>query len=261
MAAGEGVDERGAVVAVTLHRDGGELQPGDPAFSARLQRGDGVGAQVQPHCLVQEGGGFVDGEAQVGGAHFGQLAARSQPRQRQRRVFARGDHQVQGRRQMLNEKCQRLPDRGRLDDVVVVQHQQRRRRERRQLVDQRGQQRFQRRRLWRTQRGQHARAQLRRNPLHRRREIDEKARRIVVANVEREPGDRTPTLRNPGADQRRLAKTRRRGDQRQPAVQPGVQPRQQTRAVDGVGARRWDVELGGQQRRSHGVAGASPRPR
>ncbi len=142
MAAGEGVDKSVDVAGVSLHRDGGELQPGDPALRARLQRGEGVRAQGQPHRLAQKGGSFFQGEAQIGGAHFGQLAARPQPRQRQRRVLARGNHQVQRRRQVIDQEGQRVADGGGLNDVVVIQHQNEGRRQRGDLVDQCGQDRF-----------------------------------------------------------------------------------------------------------------------
>ena len=51
--------------------------------------------EVQPHHLVEELGRLVRGEAQVGGAQLGQLAAGAQAGQRQRRVLAAGDDQVQ----------------------------------------------------------------------------------------------------------------------------------------------------------------------
>ena len=39
MAAGKSLDKAGHVFA-PLHREGGQLQPSDPAFGPRLQRGD-----------------------------------------------------------------------------------------------------------------------------------------------------------------------------------------------------------------------------
>ena len=92
--AGEAGDEAGDVVAA-LHRQRRQLERGDPALGAPLQRGDVLGRQRQPHHVVEVGRGLVGGEAQVGGADLDQLAAGPQPGQRQRRVGAAGDHQVQ----------------------------------------------------------------------------------------------------------------------------------------------------------------------
>ncbi len=52
-----------------------------------------------------------------------QLAARPQARQRQRRVGATRDHEVDLRRQVLDQERHRLVDLRRFDDVVVVEHQ------------------------------------------------------------------------------------------------------------------------------------------
>ena len=90
---GEAGDEAGDVVA-PLHRERRQLERGDPAFGAPLQRGDVLRRQLQPHHLVEVRGGLVGREAQVGRADLDELAARAQAGQRQRRVGAAGDHQV-----------------------------------------------------------------------------------------------------------------------------------------------------------------------
>ena len=82
-----------------------------------------AGVDCQAHRLVEVGGGLVGGEAQVGGADLEQLAPGAQARQRQGRVGAAGDHQVDLRRQVLEQERHRLVDLRRLDDVVVVEHQ------------------------------------------------------------------------------------------------------------------------------------------
>ena len=92
--AGEAGDEAGDVVA-PLHRERRQLQRGDPALGAPLQRGDVACRQVQAHHLVEVGRRLVGREAQVGGADLDQLAARAQAGQRQRRIGPAGDHQVQ----------------------------------------------------------------------------------------------------------------------------------------------------------------------
>ena len=66
----------------------------------------------QAHHLVEVGGRLVGREAQVGGADLDQLAARPQPGQRQRRVGAAGDHQVQLRGQVLEQERHPVLDLG-----------------------------------------------------------------------------------------------------------------------------------------------------
>ena len=67
MAASERLDEASRV-CLSLHGDGGELQPGNPAFRAGLQRGDVCLGEVQPHHLIEKLGGFGRGKTQVGEA-------------------------------------------------------------------------------------------------------------------------------------------------------------------------------------------------
>ena len=93
-----------AVSRVSLHGEGGQLQTGNPAFGAGFQRGDISVGEIQPHHPVEEFSGFGGGEAQVGGAQFGELTAGAQAGQRQGRVFAGGDDQVHLRRQVFDEK-------------------------------------------------------------------------------------------------------------------------------------------------------------
>ena len=85
MAAGQLADERGRI-GMPVQRVRRQDQAGDPAFGARGQRRDLVGGQAQAQQLIEEGLDLVGGEAQVGGAHLGQLAVRAQAHQRQRRV-------------------------------------------------------------------------------------------------------------------------------------------------------------------------------
>ena len=84
---GEARDEARDVVAA-LHRERRQLERGDPALGAPLQRGDVARGQVQPHHLVEVRGGLVGREAQVGGTDLDELAPRAQASQRQRRVGA-----------------------------------------------------------------------------------------------------------------------------------------------------------------------------
>ena len=78
---GECLDEPGNIL-VSLHRQRGQLQAGNPAFGAVFQGGDIFRREVEAHHLVEKFGGFGGGKTQVGGAQFGQLAAGAQASQR-----------------------------------------------------------------------------------------------------------------------------------------------------------------------------------
>lgn len=86
--------------------------------------------------------GLLGREAQIGGAELDELATPSQPGQRQRRVGAAGDHQVELGRQVLQQEGHPVLDLAGVDDVVVVEHQHDLVRERAELVEQRGQDGF-----------------------------------------------------------------------------------------------------------------------
>ena len=102
-------------------RQRGQLQRRDPALGALGQRRDVRRGQREAHRPVEVVRRLLRGEAQVGGADLDQLAARAEPGQRQRRVGAGGDHQVQLRRQVVQQERHPVVDLRRVDDVVVVQ--------------------------------------------------------------------------------------------------------------------------------------------
>ena len=190
VAAGEGRHERGRVGAVA-QRQGGQLQAGRPALGARHQRRHLPLRQAQPHARVQELGGLLGSEAQVGGAHLGQLAAGAQARQRQRRILAGGEHQVDRRRQMLEQEGDGGVDGRGAHQVVVVQHQQARLGQGGQVVDQAGEDGLGRRRGRRgVQPGQRRAATGGGDRLEGGDQVAENLVSVLVALVEREPGDR-----------------------------------------------------------------------
>ena len=82
-------------VGVTAQRQGQQLQPGDPALGALLQRGDIAPIQFQPRGLPQKIGRFFQRELQIGLANLRHLTARAQARERQRRILAREDDHAQ----------------------------------------------------------------------------------------------------------------------------------------------------------------------
>jgi hypothetical protein len=75
--AGEVGDEHRRVVA-TSERQCGELQRGDPPLCPRFEGVHVGGGEVESHRIVQVGRRLLLGEAQVGGTHLEQLAARPQ---------------------------------------------------------------------------------------------------------------------------------------------------------------------------------------
>ena len=87
------------------------------------------------------------------------------PGQRECGILSGGDDQVQLRRQMIDQKSERLIDRFGIKCMVIIQHQHHPIGDHGDFVQQSGQQRFAGRWLRRLERGQHACADLRRNRL------------------------------------------------------------------------------------------------
>ena len=249
---GEAGDEAGDVVAA-LHRERRQLERGDPPFGAPLQRGDVLRRQGQSHHLVEVRRSLVGREAQVGGADLDELAAPSQPRQRQRRVGAAGDHQVDLRGQVLQQERHPVLDVARVDDVVVVEHQHDIVRDGAELVEQRGEDRFD-RRLGRLQERERTCTDPGHRRLQRGDQVGPEQRGIVVALVEREPR-RGPSIGGSGGQpvgqQRRLAEPGRSGHQRQRRLGPTAQALDQSRTRDQTAPPPGDVELGLEQRACH----------
>jgi hypothetical protein len=188
MAAGEGGHERRRV-SPAGQRQSGQLQPGCPALGAFRQRRHLPLRQAHAHAHIQERGRLLRGEAQIGGAQFGQLAAGAHPRQRQRRILAGGDDQVDRWRQVIEQEGESLVDGGRAHQVVVVQHQQARGGQGGQVVDQAGEDGCGRRCGQRgIQSGQRRAAAGGGDGLESSDEVAEELVSVLVVLVEREPG-------------------------------------------------------------------------
>ena len=89
----------------TLQGKRRQLQAGDPAFGATFQQGKLALAEFQPHRAAQKESTFVGRKAQVVGVQLDKLAVNSKPLQRQGRIGAADEHDLQPRRQMFEEKC------------------------------------------------------------------------------------------------------------------------------------------------------------
>ena len=122
VAAGERADESGDVAAAA-QRQGDQLQSGDPAFRAGLERVDVRGGKAETHDLVQEALRLVRREAQVGGAQLSQRFSSPQAGQRERRIRATRDQQVQLRRKVVEQERHGLVHWPCVDHVVVIEHE------------------------------------------------------------------------------------------------------------------------------------------
>ena len=122
MAAGERGHEPGGIV-MPAQRQRGQRQPGRPALGPGRQRRHRRIGQGRPRVLEQLRR-LRGREPQLSRAHFGQLAACPQPRQRQRRVAAAGQHHAYPGRPVLKQERERLVHLPRADQVVIVEDQQ-----------------------------------------------------------------------------------------------------------------------------------------
>jgi hypothetical protein len=253
VAAREGRDEPGRV-GVAVQRQPRQLHPGDPALGAGHQRRQAGAGQVQPG-LPQQRGRLFGREAQVALAQFHELPAGTQPRQRQRWVRAAGHHHPQLGRQPVEQEPEAVVDRRRIDDVVVVQHQGEPVSLRHQRVEQGGHHRL-RRRLRAVQQRGDLPADPGPHPVERGGGIAPEPGRVVVAGVQRQPGDRPlaaagrrPAAGCGGPSHRAGWSCRTRagctpGPGRVPCPRPGPQ---QPRTGKEPGPRPGNVQLGGQQ--------------
>ena len=118
--AGERRDE-GPPVLAAGERQGGEPEPGGPALGAPVQARDVVGVEPERERVVEQRRRLGVGEAQVGGADLGELAADAQAPDRQRRLGPGGDRELQRRRPAVEEERHRLVHPRVGDHVVVVE--------------------------------------------------------------------------------------------------------------------------------------------
>ena len=212
-----------------------------------------LGASVQAHRLVQVGGRLIGREAQVGGADLDELAARSEAGEGQRGVGAGRDHQVELRRQVVEQERHPGLDLRVVDHVVVIEHQHDVIGRGAQAVEQRGQGGLDGRRRCVEQRADRvgdARCRL----LEPGDDIGPERCGVVVAGVERDPRGGSPgfgAARQPVGEQRGLPEARRRGDERQPRPCPAIQQLGQARTRDHAGAAAGGMELGREQRAGH----------
>ena len=244
VAAGERGHERGGI-GLSAQRQRGQLQPGRPALGPGRQRRHRPLRQRRRRVLEQFGG-LRGHEPKLGLAYLGQLAARSQPRQRQRRIAAAGQRHAYPVRPVLDQERERLVHLPRSDHVVIVEDKQGLLLPG-QVVDQSRDQPPERRRRGRPEQRRHPFAGPGAGPVQRGHRVAPEPGRIVVPRIQRQPPDRLPAAPGPVGQQDRLAVSRRGADQDQPPGQALIEPRRQPRPRHQVRPRPGQVQLGGQQ--------------
>ena len=251
---GEPGDEAADVVAPP-ERECGELQRGDPPLGAFLQGLDVPRGEAQSRRFVEVGGGLVGGEPQVGGTDLDQLAASPPSREWQVGVGAGAEHDVDVGREVLQQEGQPLVDLVVVDQVVVVEDQPHLARCCGQLVEQSGEHKVG--RQW----GggdelQRTRANAGHGALEGAHDVRPERRRLVVRLVEREPrygAVAVGCLPKPLGEERRLAESRRSGDQGQFGLSSATQMRDQPCACHETASQLRDVQLGCDQRTRHEI--------
>jgi len=132
--AGERSDERPAVAAVA-QRERGELKPRGPALGPLLQHLDVGGFEIECERAVEQPVGLSVVEAQIAGAKLRELAGRAKAPERQRRLGAGRDHELELARHVTGQERDRGVDQLVRDDVVVVEDEHDRGGQLAQLVD------------------------------------------------------------------------------------------------------------------------------
>jgi hypothetical protein len=225
VAAGERGHERGGIV-LPAQGQRGQLQPGRPALGPGRQRRHRRIRQSRRRVLEQLPG-LRGGEPQVGRADLGQLAAGPQPRQRQRRIAAAGQHHADPGRPVLDQECERLVHLPCADQVVIVEDEQGLLPG--QIVDQRRDQALERRRRGRAEQRSHPFADPGAGPVQRGYRVMPEPGWVVIPRVQREPGDRGPGVPGPVGEQDCLAVPGRGAGQDQPPRQALIEPCRQPR--------------------------------
>jgi hypothetical protein len=165
-------------------------------------------------------------EPQLGDTELHQLPSGPHPGQGQRRVGSGGQRHVDARREVVEEEAERVVAGGVGDEVVVVQHQEQLCADRVQVVEQRRQDQSVKVGAGAPQRLQRGRPHLRLDCPQGVHQIGPQAGRVVVALVDREPGDPAATGRHPPlAEQSGLAEPGRRVQQAQLGLQARLEQR------------------------------------
>ena len=251
--------------AAERHR--GEPQAGGPALGALVQQLDVGGRQVQRELLVEQLLGLAGAELQLGRADLDQLARRAQPGERERRVDAGGDRDLQVARRVLEQERDRAVDELVVQLVVVVEHEHDAVGQLGELVDQPREHHGVDRRPGVRQRGEHAAAEPGQDRAQGGDDVAPEAHGVVVRGIERDPRERpVGALRPPPLGEHgRLAPAGGRADEHQPPAHPRRQLDNKLVArhvalvdIGGVELRGSDLHAGCDSRRAHARLPTSP---
>ncbi len=238
------------VVCRMLQGKRGHLQTGDPALGFAFEGAQKVFGQGEADGRREKARGFTGGEAQRFEPDFAQALLQAPPCQRQRRHFAADEHQMQLRRQVIDEKGDGGVDFRTGYGVVSVDDDHHMARRFRQFAEQ-GRQQIAGCRQLQSADQEHRRAShVRHGRLHGRDEMIEKTDQVPVFGVEGEPGDvEPPRFATQGIGHHRcFAEPGRRCDDRQRSPQPVAQLVDQAWPADGMWSRGGNADFGVDQR-------------
>jgi hypothetical protein len=233
--AGEALQRRVAILDPSQPH-GREVHRGRPARRARVQEIGLFGGQRDAVELAQQRAGLDRGEGERRRADLRERALAAHPRERERRLRARGEHERDVGREGARGVVQRA-DAGVVVDLMDVVEDDRdapavRLEVGRQAVD-RG---LDGRRCG-VEPLERGRGQVVAQPRGPRRDVGPQPRRVVVAAVERDPRRRDLAVGEPRADGNGLAVAGRRADQRERSVEGAIE--QQIEPTSGENGQQW----------------------
>ena len=176
-------------------------------------------------------------------ADFGDLIARSQHAEGQRRILPGGDYEMQALRWVLQQQTQQLVDGLLADEVIIVQHQDEVAFKSVQLIDQASDDHANSGEAEAVRKGACLRQCVGKEGLHGGQEVGQKDAEVIVGLIQRNPGVGEVAGLQPGAQQGALAKAGRRGNQDQRAIQAVIQHFFQARAMNQIGRHARSVEF------------------
>ena len=242
-------------IGLVPQREVRQIEPGGPSLGVLVKRGGGLGRQPQPERVVQEARALVRREREVGLAQLEQFAAGPQRAERERRVDAAGDDDLNVGRLAGQEQLDGPVARPAGDRVVVVEDQHDVALVRCQLVEQPRDDRIDEVLLTEeARRGGERHRWFDR--LQGGNDVVPEEHGIVVGVVERNPCQRQLGRPPPLTQQRRLPEPGRRHHQDWSPMR--CEPPQQVGALYRARPQPRDAELGAKE---HGRGGLTLRPR
>ena len=220
--AGAELADRGVRVLEPPQPDGGEEHGRRPALGPVVQELDVIGVQGDPVAFDEELARLGGRERQLVGAQLGEVAGGAQPRQAERRVRAgQGDEPEVGR-----QTPQRVRERGQWvglgHRLKVVEHEVDRAAVRGDPVHQLVDRPFDQAGVC-AEPAERAPPEVGADAVDRGREVRPQAHRVVVARIERDPGERRVAVRGPGPHRGRLAVSGGGGHERERGALAGVE--------------------------------------